>query len=222
MSFLAARFIIFPIFIEQGQVAPLYLFKPNFQMKSTSWIVNGVLALAIIILYVLHFTNSNPEIKSTALAAGGTKVAYFEIDSIQNNYEFFKEVKSALQVKDMENAKQLTALKNTFAAKYQDLQKNGQSFTQAQVANRQQELAQLEKNYTSKEQQLSQELQEESFKKLQEVKKKIELYLEKYNKAKTFAYIFSSNSDLMYYKDTAYDITSDIVKGLNGEYKSKN
>ncbi len=191
-------------------------------MKSTSWMVNGVLALAIIILYVLHFSNSVPAIKASAAAGAGTKVAYFEIDSIQNNYEFFKEVKSSLQVKDMENAKQLTALKNAFAAKYQDLQKNGQSLTQAEVASRQQELAQLEKNYTNKEQQLSQELQEESFKRLQEVKKKIETFLEKYNKAKTFSYIFSSNSDLMYYKDTAYDITSDIVKGLNGEYKSKN
>jgi outer membrane protein len=191
-------------------------------MKSTSWMVNGVLALAIIILYVLHFSNSSPVIKASAAAGAGTKVAYFEIDSIQNNYEFFKEVKSSLQVKDMENAKQLTALKNAFAAKYQDLQKNGQSFTQAEVASRQQELAALEKNYTNKEQQLAQELQEESFKRLQEVKKKIEVFLEKYNKGKTFSYIFSSNSDLMYYKDTAYDITSDIVKGLNGEYKSKN
>jgi outer membrane protein len=191
-------------------------------MKSTSWMVNGVLALAIIVLYVLHFSNSSPVIKASAAAGAGTKVAYFEIDSIQNNYEFFKEVKSSLQVKDMENAKQLTALKNAFAAKYQDLQKNGQSFTQAEVASRQQELAALEKNYTNKEQQLAQELQEESFKRLQEVKKKIEVFLEKYNKGKTFSYIFSSNSDLMYYKDTAYDITSDIVKGLNGEYKSKN
>ncbi len=191
-------------------------------MKSTSWVVNGVLALAIIVLYVLHFSNSSPVIKASAAAGAGTKVAYFEIDSIQNNYEFFKEVKSSLQLKDMENAKQLTALKNAFAAKYQDLQKNGQSFTQAEVASRQQELAQLEKNYTNKEQQLSQEMQEESFKRLQEVKKKIELFLEKYNKGKTFSYIFSSNSDLMYYKDTAYDITSDIVRGLNGEYKSKN
>jgi outer membrane protein len=191
-------------------------------MKSTSWMVNGVLALAIIVLYVLHFSNSSPVIKASAAAGAGTKVAYFEIDSIQNNYEFFKEVKSSLQVKDMENAKQLTTLKNAFAAKYQDLQKNGQSFTQAEVASRQQELAALEKNYTNKEQQLAQELQEESFKRLQEVKKKIEVFLEKYNKGKTFSYIFSSNSDLMYYKDTAYDITSDIVKGLNGEYKSKN
>jgi len=191
-------------------------------MKSTSWMVNGVLALAIIVLYILHFSNSTPVIKASAAAGAGTKVAYFEIDSIQNNYEFFKEVKSSLQVKDMENAKQLTALKNAFAAKYQDLQKNGQSFTQAEVASRQQELAALEKNYTNKEQQLAQELQEDSFKRLQEVKKKIEVFLEKYNKGKTFSYIFSSNSDLMYYKDTAYDITSDIVKGLNGEYKSKN
>ena len=156
------------------------------------------------------------------MTGSGTKVAYFEIDSIQNNYEFFKEVKSALQVKDMENAKQLTALKNDFAAKYQDLQKNGQRLTQAEVTSRQQELAQLEKNYTNKEQQLSQEMQEESFKRLQEVKKKIEIFLGKYNSNKTFSYIFSSNSDLMYYKDTAYDITSDIIKGLNGEHKSKN
>ena len=64
-------------------------------------------------------------------------------------------------------------------------------------------------------------MQEESFKRLQEVKQKIEAFLVKYNKNKEFAYIFSSNPDLMYYKDTAYDITSDIVKGLNAEYKPK-
>ena len=190
-------------------------------MKSNNWIFNGVLALAVVILYILHFTSGTTPIKASAVAAAGTKVAYFEIDSIQNSYEFFKEVKSSLQVKDMENAKELTALKNAFATKYQDLQKNGRSLSQAEIGSRQQELAQLEKNYTNKEQQLSQELQEESFKRLQEVKKKIETFLEKYNKNKEFAYIFSSNADLMYYKDTAYDITSDIIKGLNSEHISK-
>ena len=190
-------------------------------MKSNTWIFNGVLALAVVILYILHFTSGTTPIKASAAGGTGTKVAYFEIDSIQNSYEFFKEVKSSLQVKDMENAKELTALKNAFAAKYQDLQKNGRSLSQAEIGSRQQELAQLEKNYTNKEQQLSQELQEESFKRLQEVKKKIEVFLDKYNKNKEFAYIFSSNADLMYYKDTAYDITSDIIKGLNSEHISK-
>ncbi len=190
-------------------------------MKSISWIVNGVLAVAVIVLFVLHFNGSSMPVQASASAAGCSKVAYFEIDSIQNNYEFFKEVKSALQVKDMENTKQLTSLKNEYIAKYQELQKNGQYLSQAEVASRQQDLVKAEKNYTSKEQQLSQELQEESFKRLQEVKKKIEVYLAQYNKNKQFAYIFSSNPDLMYYKDTAYDITSDIIKGLNSEYKPK-
>ena len=93
--------------------------------------------------------------------------------------------------------------------------------SQAEIGARQQELAQLEKNYTNREQQLASEMQEESFKRLQEVKQKIEAFLVNYNKNKEFAYIFSSNPDLMYYKDTAYDITADIVKGLNAEYKPK-
>ena len=191
-------------------------------MKANSWIINGVLALAIIVLYVLHFNSNSTPIKSSAMAAGGVKVAYFEIDSIQNSYNFFKDVKAALQAKDVENAKQLTGLKNAFAIKYQELQKNGQYLSQAEIGARQQELAQLEKNYTNREQQLAAEMQEESFKRLQEVKQKIEAFLVSYNKNKEFAYIFSSNPDLMYYKDTAYDITSDIVKGLNAEYKPKN
>ncbi|MFY7694433.1 MAG: OmpH family outer membrane protein [Sediminibacterium sp.] len=190
-------------------------------MKPNSWIVNGVMALAIIVLFVLHFNSNSTPVKSSALAAGGVKVAYFEIDSIQNSYNFFKDVREALQAKDVENAKQLTGLKNAFAIKYQELQKNGQFLSQAEIGARQQELAQLEKNYTNREQVLASEMQEESFKRLQEVKQKIEAFLVNYNKNKEFAYIFSSNPDLMYYKDTAYDITADIVKGLNAEYKPK-
>jgi len=58
-------------------------------MKSTNWIFNGVLAVAVVILYILHFTGSNTPIKTSAVGGAGTKVAYFEIDSIQNSYEFF-------------------------------------------------------------------------------------------------------------------------------------
>ncbi len=190
-------------------------------MKSISWIVNGVLAVAVIVLFVLHFSTNSTPTKASINDKGGVKIAYFEIDSIQNSYEFFKEVKSSLQVKDMENTKQLTNLKNEYIAKYQELQKNAQFLSQAEVASRQQDLVKAEKNYTAKEQQLSQELQEESFKRLQEVKKKIEVFLANYNKNKEFAFILSSNADLMYYKDTTYDITADIIKGLNADYKSK-
>lgn len=190
-------------------------------MKSISWVVNGVLAIAVIVLYFLHFNSSNVPVKSAALSSENGRIAYFEIDSIQNNYEFFKEVKAALQAKDQENTKTLTLLKNDYIAKYQDLQKYASSLSQVDIANRQQDLAKVEKNYAAKEQQLAAEMQEESYKRLQEVKKKIEEYLAAYNKGKQYDYIFSNNPDLMYYKDTANDITADIIKGLNEAYKNK-
>lgn len=190
-------------------------------MKSIAWVINGVLAAAVIVLFVLHFNNSNMPSKSASVKNGNVQIAYFEIDSIQNNYEFFKEVKAALQAKDQQNTNTLTALKNEYIAKYQDLQKYGQSLSPVDISNRQQDLVKTEKNYAAKEQQFAAEMQEESYKRLQEVKKKIEEYLAAYNKDKKYSYILSNNPDLIYYKDTANDITSDIIKGLNEAYKNK-
>jgi outer membrane protein len=190
-------------------------------MKSSTWVINGVLAVAIIVLFVLHFNNASTPSTAVSVKNANAQIAYFEIDSIQNNYEFFKEVKAALQSKDQQNTTTLTALKNEYIAKYQDLQKYGQSLSPVDVSNRQQELVKTEKNYAAKEQQFAAEMQEESYKRLQEVKKKIEEYLAAYNKDKKFAYIISNNPDLIYYKDTANDITADIIKGLNEAYKNK-
>jgi outer membrane protein len=79
----------------------------------------------------------------------------------------------------------------------------------------------LDKNLKNKRQMMEQEIQDESFKKLQDVNKRIEDYLKGYNKDKGYAYIFSNVPDMMYYKDTVYNITADIVKGLNEQYKQK-
>jgi len=190
-------------------------------MKSTTSLINGILAAAIVVLFVLHFTNASTPSTAVSVKNANAQIAYFEIDSIQNNYEFFKEVKAALQSKDQQNQTTLSALKNDYIAKYQDLQKYGQSLSPVDVSNRQEELVKTEKNYAAKEQQFAAEMQEESYKRLQEVKKKIEEYLAAYNKDKKIAYIISNNPDLIYYKDTANDITADIIKGLNEAYKNK-
>ena len=68
---------------------------------------------------------------------------------------------------------------------------------------------------------MDQEMQDESLKKLQDVKKKIEDYLKDYNKDKGYSYIFAGSPDLIYYKDTVYNITGDMLKGLNELYKKK-
>ncbi|WP_439505961.1 OmpH family outer membrane protein [Sediminibacterium sp.] len=181
-------------------------------------------AIGVAVLFYLHFSGSKSAAASTestvSAANGGFKVAYFESDSIQNNFEYFKEIRASLQVKDQANAKQLNELKNVFTNKYQELQRVGQNLSQAELASKQQELVQMERTYQGKEQMMAQEMQDESFKKLQDVKKKIEDYLKEYNKDKGYAYIFSSTPD-MYLKDSAFNITDDLVKGLNKLYPKK-
>ncbi len=195
------------------------------RMKHVSLGLNIVLVAAVAVLFYLHFSGKKSVAAQTmdtkSIPSGNSRIAYFEIDSIQTQFEYYKEIQKGLEAKDQEVTKQLNALKSAFATKYQDLQRNAQSLTQAELASRQQELQQMDKTYTSKEHMLTSELQEESIRKRQDVQKKIKEFLEEYNKTKGYTYIFSNLPDLLYYKDTAYDITNDVVKGLNQKYKKK-
>ncbi|OIR00741.1 outer membrane protein (OmpH-like) [mine drainage metagenome] len=143
------------------------------------------------------------------------------MDSVQNQFNYFKEVRNALNSKDQELGKELAQMENNFRNKYQDLQKTGNTLSQAQLASKQQELVELDKDLKNRKQVMDQEMQDETVKKLQDVKKKIEDYLKEYNKDKGYSYIFASSPDLIYYKDTVYNITNDLLKGLNEIYKKK-
>ena len=55
-----------------------------------------------------------------------------------------------------------------------------------------------------------------------DLRKKVEDYLKEYNKEKGYAFILSYEPGFMlYYKDTLYDVTSDVIAGLNEKYKRK-
>ncbi len=194
-------------------------------MKNINTILNVVLGIAVAVLFYFQFSGSKPTLAagSKAVAAGDFRIAYFEIDSVESQFNYYKEVSNSIQAKAQQNNNELNQLKEVFASKYQELQKNGQRMTEAEVNARQQELQQMDKTFKSKEQMMNNEMQDESMKKLQDVKKKITDYLAEYNKSKGYAFILGNNSDMlsMYYKDTAYDITADLVKGLNELYKAK-
>jgi len=194
-------------------------------MKNINTILNVVLGIAVAVLFYFQFSGSKSAVatSSKSVAAGDFRIAYFEIDSVESQFNYYKEVSNSIQAKAQQNNNELNQLKEVFAAKYQELQKNGQRMSEAEVNARQQELQQMDKTFKSKEQMMNNEMQDESMKKLQDVKKKITDYLAEYNKSKGYAFILGNNSDMlsMYYKDTAYDITADLVKGLNELYKAK-
>ena len=92
---------------------------------------------------------------------------------------------------------------------------------QADYEKAQVELRQLEDRLKNRKQELDQQYQDFVMRKNLGVKKKIEDFLTEYNKTQGYSYIVAFEQGLFYYKDSAYNITSDLIKGLNEEYKNK-
>ena len=195
-------------------------------MKNFTLVLNIVLVIAVAVLFYLHFAPCKKCASATnggsvTKANGSFKIAYFEMDSLQSNFDYYKLVAKELGNSEQQKRNDLASKKDAYVAKVKEYQSKGQSMTQAEMAKAQQDIAQREREYQQDEQAKSQEMQEESFKKIQDVKKKIEAYLKEYNKDKTYSFIISNSADLLYYKDSAYNITNDLIKGLNEQYKNK-
>ncbi len=192
-------------------------------MKNFTIGVLIALVFAVAILFYLHFTSiknaNNAVVNSGQANKSGFKIAYFEMDSVENQYDYLKDVRNTLRALEQQKSGELTALRNSSKAKLLEYQKKGNTMTQEEMAKANDELMRLDNELKSKEQIISQELQDESIKKIQEVKKRIENYLLDYNKDKNFAYILSSSNDIIYLKDSSYNITLQMIKGLNEEYK---
>ncbi len=148
------------------------------------------------------------------------RIAYFELDSLQEQYIYLKEVRDNLNKKDVENAKILKAKQDAYYKRVKDYQQKGPTMSQNEQGQFEQQLMQMQNDLRTTQEEKNQEMQVESMRRLQEVKTKIQEFLKGYCKDKGYAYVFaSSNDDYLYYKDTVRNITSDVVRLLNEQYK---
>jgi outer membrane protein len=194
-------------------------------MKQTLLILNFLLVAAVVYLYYLHYSYTNADRhqleNNKAAVLNSFKIAYFELDSLESNYEYAKEIKAYLTKKDQGNVNQLNKLKNEYLNKLKEYQQKGASLSQNEQSEYQQALMKLQTNYQETEQNLNTEMQTEAAEKMQGVKMKIQDFLKTYCASKGLAYVFASNeNDFIYYKDTVRNITPDIVRGLNEQYKN--
>ncbi|MFN4006891.1 MAG: OmpH family outer membrane protein [Chitinophagaceae bacterium] len=196
-------------------------------MKQISTIVQVILAVAVAVLFYLHFSNKPNTTVVTRNADGITslannKIAYFELDSLENQYTYFKETRNYLRRKDDEFSRRLNSIKLQYENKLKEANAKGPSMTQAEQTAFQQELMRIQENYRQTEQEGTQEMQALSLQKMQEVKKTIQDFLKTYCEGKGYAYVFaSSENDYLYYKDSAQNITNDLIAALNKQYKEK-
>jgi len=194
--------------------------------RNLSLALNIVLLVLVGILFYLHFSSDKKTAAPAAAVAdsapaGAFRIAYFDMDSIERNYDYLKNVKDQLKAKETELSSQLNTLKNRYMNKVTKFQQEAQTMTQERQGAMQQDLMQEQKVIQNKEQAINSELQDESFKKMQSVNKTIEDFLKEFNKNNEYAYILGYQSGTIYYKDTRYDITDAVLKGLNESYKNK-
>ena len=171
---------------------------------------------------------SNPQMDQKAnasakAAAGDMKIAYVEVDSIMSQYKFCKEYSLILQKKgqNIQNtlAQKQQALQAAAANFQQKVQQNAYTREQAEGVN-----ASLQKQNNDLQilnQRLSAEFQNETDQFNKALRDSIQHYLASYNKDKKYSNIFSKQGDNLLYADKAYDITNEIVAGLNKAYKGK-
>ncbi|MFM2138005.1 MAG: hypothetical protein RJA57_312 [Bacteroidota bacterium] len=152
---------------------------------------------------------------------GRFRMAYFEMDSVAAHFELVKEVKAELAKKEEDINREMETLARGFQQKYQYYQNQAQagSLNETQAETASQEIKKLDDQMKARKQQLDQEYSDLMVRRQNDIKSKIEAFLKEYNTTRNFSYIISYEQGLFYYRDTAYNITPDVVKGLNQLYK---
>ena len=181
-----------------------------------------VMALAAIAL--VSCNNQAPKVDekpASQNAPAELKIAYVEVDSIMTQYTYCKEKSAELEKKGNNIQKTLAqkqqALQNAAVKFQQDIQAN--KYTQQQAEAVQAGLQKQNNDLQALNQRLSSEFQQETEKFNKELRKNIQQYLTEYNKDKKYSVIFSKQGDNILYADQAYDITNEVVAGLNKAYK---
>ena len=171
--------------------------------------------------------NESPKMDEKPAAAeagqgGGVKIAYVEVDSLMTQYEFCKEFTLTLQKKGNNARNTLNQkgqqLQNAAANFQQKLQNNG--FTSREQAESQQAAIQRQQQSLQELQaRLENELATETQKYNEALRDSLMHFLDAYNKDKKYDLILTKQGDNILYAAKRFDITNDVINGLNKRYK---
>ena len=153
---------------------------------------------------------------------GGLKIAYVEVDSIMSQYQYWKDVTKLMQGKEANIHKTLQGKQESIQQAAANFQQNLQQnkFKSQEEAQRVQASIQKQaQDGDALQQRLGAEYQQEVAKYNKALSDSIHHFLAKYNKDKKFSVIFAKQGDNILYGDAAYDITDDVIAGLNKSYK---
>jgi len=192
--------------------------------------LNIVLLICVGVLFFLFFsrkdnttpiipTRANPD--STTSQRSQTPVAYFDMDSIEANFILWKQVQAEVVKREASINDTISQMRMGFQSYYQKLQSQGANLSPKQKDSLGNELAQMDMQIKNKTAELNQNYQTYYMTRQQEIVTKIKNYCKEFNKDKKYSFIIAREPGLFYYTDTAYNVTSELLKGLNAFYSKK-
>ncbi|MFZ1235926.1 MAG: OmpH family outer membrane protein [Prevotella sp.] len=193
-------------------------------MKNSIFRPLAIAAMATLALTACDKSQSqsgNKSEGSAQQAPTNLKIAYVEVDSIMSQYQFCKDYTQILQKKGQniqntlgERQKQLQEAAANFQQKVQQ-----NAYTREQAESIQAGLQKQNMDLQGLNQRLSGEFQKETEMYNNALRDSIQHFLATYNKDKKYSLILSKAGDNLLYADKTFNITKDVVAGLNKAYK---
>jgi outer membrane protein len=192
-------------------------------MKNFSTLLFVLLFALIGVLFYFQLTGKKASEHMDAkmdAQAHKINVAYVDIDSLEKNYEYFKDQQKAFELKRDSIDKALNSDFDAIERERVQFIQRGNAITEIEAENFKVAYQQKMQNLENKKQQLSKELGEKQNLMMDNVLNKIESYMDEYNKHSHFSFVFGvAKGNMMFlHKDTACNITDDVLKGLNADY----
>lgn len=202
--------------------------------------MNGVLGVAIIVLFVLHFSGDSksnvtdipvveekdepaPVVKKHLIDTNrvGLTIGYVNSDTVTANYLFSKQLNADLMAKQSSAENKLRKEAEKLQADAEKFQQGAPIMGREELERTQAELMKRQEELQMMEYELSQKLQDKGYKANYDYIMATDKYLQKIGKELGYDYIFGYRTgDLVMYANPDFDITKQVIELLNNEYRA--
>ncbi|WP_430813241.1 OmpH family outer membrane protein [Carboxylicivirga sp. RSCT41] len=194
-------------------------------MKQLSTVLNGVLLVAVNILFLSSCTNTGNQQANVAGSAQDDAVfpvAYINTDSLLLNYTFAIEVNEQLMSQEEASRADFNEKAKVFqqdAVEFQRKVQNNGFLSMERAQKEQQRLAKAEQDLTQLNQQLTNALMQEQDKLNRQLRDTLKTFLDEYAKKHPYKMILSNTlGDNVLYAAEGVDITKEVTEALNARH----
>jgi outer membrane protein len=194
------------------------------------YVIEAVLAVAVVVLFVLQFSGNKKSTPADAAATGDDSasgismpIAFIDVDSLMSNYTYSIDLNEQITKKYENSRANLTEKLRKLQSEVADFQRKVETnafISRERAEAEQQRLMKNDQDLQQLQAQMSQELGEEQLRMNEELRKNIIRQLREYNKDKGYQIVYGKMNDNILYADDAYNITGEVIEFLNRQHAS--